>query len=237
MGPSPPFHAAPITALKTLQRKFPVHRIFSLTKPPIGSIIFYVVKVIQARPLENHDGEIEYLGVAQFGSVLEWGSRGRRFESSHPDHFPKPKGFGISFKMAATLDTPPPMLYNGVVTRRSRVECPTHQLPSRCQLPGSLFYLTLAEVNRQCETCNSNQNAEQFHIRHTITSRLMYPAGALSGHRPAYILYDIQRTSSNTNEMRFPSFSSFSSNLPRSLAIHPQAGYNHIEQTFDKLGG
>ena len=29
---------------------------------------------------------IEYLGVAQFGSVLEWGSRGRRFESSHPDH-------------------------------------------------------------------------------------------------------------------------------------------------------
>ncbi len=27
-----------------------------------------------------------YLGVAQFGSVLEWGSRGRKFESSHPDH-------------------------------------------------------------------------------------------------------------------------------------------------------
>ena len=30
--------------------------------------------------------QTEYLGVAQFGSVLEWGSRGRRFESSHPDH-------------------------------------------------------------------------------------------------------------------------------------------------------
>ena len=29
----------------------------------------------------------EYLGVAQFGSVLEWGSRGRKFESSHPDSF------------------------------------------------------------------------------------------------------------------------------------------------------
>ena len=28
----------------------------------------------------------EYLGVAQFGSVLEWGSRGRKFKSSHPDH-------------------------------------------------------------------------------------------------------------------------------------------------------
>ena len=26
------------------------------------------------------------LGVAQFGSVLEWGSRGRRFKSFHPDH-------------------------------------------------------------------------------------------------------------------------------------------------------
>ena len=23
--------------------------------------------------------------MAQFGSVLEWGSRGRKFESSHPD--------------------------------------------------------------------------------------------------------------------------------------------------------
>ena len=27
----------------------------------------------------------EYLGVAQFGSVLEWGSRGREFKSLHPD--------------------------------------------------------------------------------------------------------------------------------------------------------
>ena len=26
------------------------------------------------------------LGVAQFGSVLEWGSRGREFESRHSDH-------------------------------------------------------------------------------------------------------------------------------------------------------
>ena len=28
---------------------------------------------------------LTWLGVAQFGSVLEWGSRGRRFKSSHPD--------------------------------------------------------------------------------------------------------------------------------------------------------
>ena len=27
----------------------------------------------------------KWLGVAQFGSVLEWGSRGRRFNSCHPD--------------------------------------------------------------------------------------------------------------------------------------------------------
>ena len=26
------------------------------------------------------------LGMAQFGSALEWGSRGRKFESSYPDH-------------------------------------------------------------------------------------------------------------------------------------------------------
>ena len=25
--------------------------------------------------------------MAQFGSALEWGSRGRKFKSSHPDHF------------------------------------------------------------------------------------------------------------------------------------------------------
>ena len=33
----------------------------------------------------KHGKRKAYLGVAQFGSVLEWGSRGRRFESSHPD--------------------------------------------------------------------------------------------------------------------------------------------------------
>ena len=29
---------------------------------------------------------VYYLGVAQFGSALEWGSRGRKFKSSHSDH-------------------------------------------------------------------------------------------------------------------------------------------------------
>jgi hypothetical protein len=35
-----------------------------------------------------------HLGVAQLGSALEWGSRGRRFKSSHPDH---ENGFVIVF--------------------------------------------------------------------------------------------------------------------------------------------
>ena len=30
---------------------------------------------------------IKYLGVAQFGSALEWGSRGRKFKSSHSDQY------------------------------------------------------------------------------------------------------------------------------------------------------
>ncbi len=29
--------------------------------------------------------KVMYLGVAQFGSVLEWGSRGREFKSPHSD--------------------------------------------------------------------------------------------------------------------------------------------------------
>lgn len=36
-----------------------------------------------------------YLGVAQFGSVPEWGSGGRRFNSCHPDH--KKTAFSCGF--------------------------------------------------------------------------------------------------------------------------------------------
>ena len=35
--------------------------------------------------------DVVYLGVAQLGSALEWGSRGRRFNSCHPDHYWKLK--------------------------------------------------------------------------------------------------------------------------------------------------
>ena len=33
------------------------------------------------------------LGVAQFGSALEWGSRGRKFKSSHSDQVTQKKSF------------------------------------------------------------------------------------------------------------------------------------------------
>ena len=32
-------------------------------------------------------GQLLYPGVAKFGIALEWGSRGRWFESSHSDHW------------------------------------------------------------------------------------------------------------------------------------------------------
>jgi hypothetical protein len=41
-----------------------------------------------------------YLGVAQLGSVLEWGSRGRRFKSSHPDQNNKARREGASYYFA-----------------------------------------------------------------------------------------------------------------------------------------
>ena len=34
----------------------------------------------------SYNSRVAYLGVAQFGSVLEWGSRGREFKSPHSDH-------------------------------------------------------------------------------------------------------------------------------------------------------
>ena len=33
-----------------------------------------------------YNEDINSRDVAQFGSVLVWGTRGRRFKSSHPDH-------------------------------------------------------------------------------------------------------------------------------------------------------
>ena len=41
------------------------------------------------------DNQWQCPGVAQFGSALEWGSRGREFDSRHSDQIPQPKGWGI----------------------------------------------------------------------------------------------------------------------------------------------
>ena len=49
------------------------------------TILPHCDKIYIVREAHKLQEQVEYLGVAQFGSVLEWGSRGRKFESSHPD--------------------------------------------------------------------------------------------------------------------------------------------------------
>ena len=55
--------------------------IFWLTIRPESVIIFERSGNINFPPLNRI-----LPGVAQFGSALEWGSRGRRFDSCHSDH-------------------------------------------------------------------------------------------------------------------------------------------------------
>ena len=55
----------------------------------------------QLRDTRNHPG------VAKFGIALEWGSRGRWFESSHSDQDQKPKGFwSFSISVQSVRDDP-----------------------------------------------------------------------------------------------------------------------------------
>jgi hypothetical protein len=72
---------------------------------------------------------------------------------------------------------------------------PEANAPDSCSY-RERFLSTRTEINRQRETCNSNQNSQQFDVRHTITSRLLYSAGALPGelpdHLPAVLLYHNQ---------------------------------------------
>ena len=73
-----------------------------------SAIMLFVVRAIQARLRAKIQARSEqralilcglHLGVAQLGSVLEWGSRGREFKSLHPDQqkSPKNKGFRAFF--------------------------------------------------------------------------------------------------------------------------------------------
>ena len=45
----------------------------------VGKVCYYIQALRRAS---------KYPGVAKFGIALEWGSRGRWFESSHSDHLP-----------------------------------------------------------------------------------------------------------------------------------------------------
>ena len=88
-------------------------------------------------------------------------------------------------KVAATLDTPPPMLYNGIAIGkhpRCSSETTARNASEQVATAGGISHLTLkAEVNRQRETCNSNQQSEKLDICHAITSRLLYFSGSASG--------------------------------------------------------
>ena len=96
-----------ITQFSSRGIPFPVKK--SLTNGGSGSIIAFVVKDSSASACgnsgmsdaKNLDTTWFCLGVAQFGSVLEWGSRGREFKSLHPD---QKDGFP-SFFVVLTLNS------------------------------------------------------------------------------------------------------------------------------------
>src|SRR5699024_11381533 len=66
-----------------------------------ASIVIYILSLHDALPISlviilfAADNRRQCPGVAQFGSALEWGSRGREFDSRHSDQIPQPKGWGI----------------------------------------------------------------------------------------------------------------------------------------------
>ena len=78
--------------------------------------------------------------------------------------YPIPQLSVMSQKVAATLDTPPPMLYNGIaIGKHPRCSSATtaRNASEQVATAGGISHLTLkAEVNRQRETCNSNQSKE-----------------------------------------------------------------------------
>ena len=67
---------------------------------------------------------IEYLGVAQFGSVSEWGSEGRRFKSSHPDHRRSRGCIACSDFFCKSHRALTPLRFPFPVARRKKPPCP-----------------------------------------------------------------------------------------------------------------
>ena len=66
------------------------------------------------------------------------------------------------------------------------------RLPSSCNYPGAILYLTLAEINRQSEACNSDQQGEQLNVCHAITSRLLWKRECFRANCPIILqrIYD-----------------------------------------------
>ena len=53
--------------------------------PQIAPFLKIIKIFLDKYTFTDYNDLVTYLGVAQFGSVLEWGSRGREFESLHSD--------------------------------------------------------------------------------------------------------------------------------------------------------
>ena len=69
--------------------------------------------------------------------------------------------------MAAALDTPPQMLYNGIGTEVLPLKGVfSKNAPDSCSYREH-FLSTHSEVDRQRETCNRNKNTKQLYIRHS----------------------------------------------------------------------
>ena len=79
-----------VNHLRILTYKRPIGKINTryhpAVKKPLDKPDEWMYNILRCRGKTAATAAIEYLGVAQFGSVLEWGSRGREFKSLHPDH-------------------------------------------------------------------------------------------------------------------------------------------------------
>lgn len=67
---------------------------------------------------------------------------------------------------AAALDTPPPLLYNGIGRKYPRHSLTYGKSSRVAATTREHFSSASSEVNRQRETCDGNQSHEQVKVRH-----------------------------------------------------------------------
>lgn len=84
---------------------------------------------------------IEYLGVAQFGSVSEWGSEGRRFKSSHPDHRRSRGCIACSDFFCKSHRALTPLRFPFPVARRKKPPCPAARGRLSCSAFSSFSFV------------------------------------------------------------------------------------------------